>query len=319
VTLETTEQAIAAAPPVAMSTSPWDSRTVDLGTPVHYADFGGAGPVMVLVHGIASSHLNWMGIGPELAKRARVYAVDLPGYGLSPRSPEPATVETSQHYLDRFIDFVSPGAPVIVFGHSMGGMISLMETAAHPEKVSRLILMSPAAPYPRRALISFFAFPFLLALLMPKRSAAFLKKRGARLEADTLVRMALKRITAKNAQLPEDIVQAHVDLLTRQREEHDWTEQAMIESAGSIVKTTSRRRAFRRLVRSIPTPTLLLHGTKDKLVPYEAGFRLAHERPDWTFRPLVGLGHMPQMEDADRLLSEVDQWLDVQDRREVRP
>lgn len=63
---------------------PWVSKSVDLGTPVHYADFGGSGPVMVLVHGIASSHLNWMGIGPELARRARVYAVDLPDSNLPP-------------------------------------------------------------------------------------------------------------------------------------------------------------------------------------------------------------------------------------------
>ncbi|MDQ6747681.1 MAG: alpha/beta hydrolase [Candidatus Dormibacteraeota bacterium] len=292
--------------------NPWVSKTIDLGTPVHYADFGGSGPVMVLVHGIASSHLNWMGVGTELAKRARVYAVDLPGYGLSPRSPEPATVETSQRYLDRFIDAVSPQAPVTVFGHSMGGLVALMQTTAHPEKISRLILMSPAAPYPRRSLISFFAFPFILAMLMPKRSADFLQKRGASLEAETVVRQALKRITAKGARLPEDIVQAHIDLLNRQRKEHDWTEQALIESAGSLVKTTARRRAYRRLVHSVRAPTLLLHGSKDRLVPYQAGFRLAHERPDWTFRPLIGLGHMPQMEDADRVMSEVNQWLDQQ-------
>ncbi|HEY8740065.1 MAG TPA: alpha/beta fold hydrolase, partial [Candidatus Dormibacteraeota bacterium] len=163
------------------NSSPWESKTIDLGSRMHYADFGGSGPVMVLVHGIASSHLNWMGIGTELAQRARVYAVDLPGYGFSPRASEPATVETSQTYLDRFIDAVSPQVPVVLFGHSMGGLVSLMEAAAHPHKVARLVLMSPAAPYPRRALISLAFFPFILALLMPQRSAAFLKKRGARL------------------------------------------------------------------------------------------------------------------------------------------
>ncbi|MFN2465199.1 MAG: alpha/beta fold hydrolase [Candidatus Dormibacteria bacterium] len=297
--------------------APWQSKTVDLGTPVHYADFGGTGPVMVLVHGIASSHLNWMGVGPELAERAHVYAVDLPGYGLSPRSSEPASVETSQRYLDRFIDAVSPNAPVILFGHSMGGLVSIMQSAAHPEKVSRLILMAPAAPYPRRSLLSFMAFPFLFALLMPGRSASMLQKRGARLDAEKVVRGALKQITARNSKLPEDIVQAHIDLLILQRDQHDWTEQALVESAGSLVRTTSRRKAFRRLVLSIKAPTLLLHGSKDKLVPYQAGFRLAHIRPDWSFRTLIGLGHMPQMEDANRVMFEVNEWLNVQDRSEV--
>jgi pimeloyl-ACP methyl ester carboxylesterase len=152
---------------------------------------------------------------------------------------------------------------------------------------------------------------------MPRRSAAFLKKRGGRLEADKVVRTALRRITARNSQLPEDIILAHIDLLERQRQEHDWTEQALIESAGSLVKTTARRRAYRRLVHSVRTPTLLMHGTKDRLVPYQAGFRLAHERPDWTFRALIGLGHMPQMEDADRVMDTVNEWHDLQARREV--
>jgi pimeloyl-ACP methyl ester carboxylesterase len=298
-----------AADPAPTANPPWESKTVDLGTPVHYADFGGSGPVMVLVHGIASSHLNWMGIGPELARSNRVYAVDLPGYGLSRRAPEPATVNTSQMYLDRFIDTVSDGRPVILFGHSMGGLVSILEAAEHPQKVSTLILMAPAAPYPRRALLSFMAFPFIFALLMPKRSASLMRRGGARLEADRVVRMALKRITAPGAQLPEDIVQAHIDLLETQRAEHDWTEQALIESAGSLVKTTGRRRRYRKLVKSIKAPTLLMHGTYDQLVPYPAGVWLSLNRRDWRFRPMEGIGHMVQMEDPEQVLSTVAEWL----------
>lgn len=288
----------------------WESKTVDIGTPVHYADFGGSGPVMVLVHGIASSHLNWMGVGPELARRNRVYAVDLPGYGLSPRAPEPATVQTSQLYLDRFIDTVSGGRPVILFGHSMGGLVSILEAAAQPRKISTLILMAPAAPYPRRALLSFMAFPFIFALLMPTRSAAFIR-RGARLEADRVVRVALKNITAPGAQLPEDIIRAHIDMLETQRAEQDWTEQALVESAGSLMKTTGRRRRYRKMVRGIKPPTLLIHGTYDRLVPYAAGIWLSLNRRDWRFRPMEGVGHMVQMERPEEVLATVAEWLEM--------
>ena len=60
------------------------SRTVDLGGPVHFADFGGSGPTMVLVHGLGGSHLNWLAVGPALAARARVLAPDLAGFGRTP-------------------------------------------------------------------------------------------------------------------------------------------------------------------------------------------------------------------------------------------
>ena len=288
--------------------SPWESKTVDLGTPVHYADFGGSGPVMVLVHGIASSHLNWMGIGPKLARTHRVYAVDLPGYGYSALGDGRATVYNSQDYLDRFIDHVSPGQAVVLFGHSMGGLVSLLEVAAQPHKVSQLILLAPAAPFPRRAVVGLMAFPFLFALLAPKRSAAILRRGGTRLPTDRVVREALRRISAPTSTIPEDIVQAHIDLVNMQREQYDWVERALIDSASSLVKTTTRRRQYRRMLLGIRTPTLLMHGTRDKLVPYQAGVWLHRQRPDWSWRPMHGLGHMAQMEDEEMVMTTIREW-----------
>mgnify|MGYP003622951893 CR=1 FL=1 len=291
-----------------MTINSWESMTVDLGTPVHYADFGGSGPVMVLVHGIASSHLNWMGIGPELAGTHRVFAVDLPGYGLSPLGSDPATVQNSQKHLDRFIDHVARGAKVILFAHSMGGLVSLLEVAAHPQKVSQLVLLAPAAPFPRQVVARLAAFPLLFALLAPTRSAAVLRRGGARLDSDRVVRQALKRISAPTSSIPEDIVQAHIDLVNLQREKYDWVELALVESATSLVRTTARRRQYRRMLQGIPVPTLLMQGTRDRLVPYQAGLWLHKQRPDWAWRPLRGLGHMAQMENPELVLATVREW-----------
>ena len=297
------------APNAAPAPSTWTSHTVDLGSPIHYADFGGSGQVMVLVHGIASSHLNWMGIGEEFAKQFRVYAVDLPGYGLSPRAAEPATVQTSQAYLDRFIDHVGGGAPVVLFGHSMGGLVAMLEASAHPEKLSRLVLLAPAAPYPRASLATAFLPGMLAAMFMPERSAALMRRGGKRLDPDRVVRDVMGRIIAPTSKIPEDIMLAHVELLRRQREEHDWTERALVESTGSLVRTTVRRKRFRAMVAAIRTPTLLMHGTRDRLVPYKAGLMLHRARPDWSWRPLGRLGHMAQMEHTQMLLTTVRDWL----------
>jgi len=300
-------------------TTPWTSHTVDLGSPLHYADFGGAGQVMVLVHGIASSHLNWMGVGEELAKQFRVYAVDLPGYGLSPRASEPATVQTSQAYLDRFIDHVSPGAPVVLFGHSMGGLVAMLQASAHPEKLSRLILLAPAAPYPRLSMAVAFLPGLLAAAFMPTRSAALMRRGGKRLDPDRVVRDVFGRIIAPTSKVSEEILLAHVELLRRQRKEHDWTERALVESAGSLVRTTVRRKRFRAMVAAIMTPTLLMHGTRDRLVPYRAGVMLHRVRPDWSWRPLGRLGHMAQMESGPLVLATVRDWLAARAILETAP
>ncbi len=52
------------------------SGTVDLGGSVYFADFGGSGPAMVLVHGLGGSHCNWLAVGPSLSRHARVVAPD---------------------------------------------------------------------------------------------------------------------------------------------------------------------------------------------------------------------------------------------------
>src|SRR5688500_14578566 len=66
-----------AAPP---PTTRFRLRTVDIGGPVTYADFGGEGPTLVLLHGLGGNHLNWLPAAPMLAKHARVLAVDLLGF-----------------------------------------------------------------------------------------------------------------------------------------------------------------------------------------------------------------------------------------------
>src|SRR3712207_2674721 len=132
---------------------PGRSRTVDLGGPVHYVDFGGpeAGPTVVLVHGLGGSHLNWDLFAPLLSPHARVLALDLPGFGLSEPGERRTTVHDNVWVLDRFLAEVA-GTPAVLVGNSMGGMISILQTATFPESVSGLVLLDAAVPGPRRAL-----------------------------------------------------------------------------------------------------------------------------------------------------------------------
>src|SRR3712207_9253498 len=116
-----------------------ESRTVDLGGRVHYIDFGGRddGPTVVLVHGLGGSHLNWDLFAPLLRPHARVLALDLPGFGRSEPGDRRTTVHDNVTVLDRFLREVA-GIPVVLVGNSMGGMISILQTAASPETVDGL-------------------------------------------------------------------------------------------------------------------------------------------------------------------------------------
>src|SRR2546426_7271482 len=121
------------------------SRTIDLDGPVHYADFGGTGPTLVLVHGLGGSHLNWLAVAPALARGARVLAVDLAGFGRTPLGERSADVPSNRLLLDRFLAAIAAG-PAIVVGNSMGGLLAMMEAAVAPERVAALALVAPAQP-----------------------------------------------------------------------------------------------------------------------------------------------------------------------------
>ena len=134
----------------------------DLDGPVHYLDFGGParGPVIVCVHGLGGSGLNWSAIAPLLTRRCRLIAPDLAGHGLTQSLGRRVDVAANRELLHRFIESVA-GGPVILMGNSMGGMISLLEASAAPDAVAGLILLDPA-------------LPFVPARLDPRVAAGFL-------------------------------------------------------------------------------------------------------------------------------------------------
>ena len=79
------------------------SRWADLGVPVHYVDHGGpaGGPVLVMVHGLGGSLVNWAALAPLLTDTCRVLALDLIGFGLTKAGTQSTSVASNQQMLKR--------------------------------------------------------------------------------------------------------------------------------------------------------------------------------------------------------------------------
>lgn len=285
-------------------------RTLDLGGPVHYMDFGGSGPTLVLVHGLGGSHLNWMKVGEKLARRARVVALDLAGFGLTPLEGRSASVHANQALLDRFIQVVSPTEPVLLMGNSMGGAISVMQAARQPQRVSGLVLVNPAQPraddtrMERGVLLQFALYA------IPGLGEFYVKRRAARFGPEKLARGMLKLCCNDLERFAEGVVQAHVDFARERHERMPWANEAFIEAARTLVMLLVRKKKFREMEKSIRVPTLLVQGSEDRLVPVANSRELARVRPDWTYVEYPGVGHTPMMEIPDQFLSTVETWLD---------
>lgn len=98
---------------------------------------------IVLMHGYGESLLAWRGIADRLARRYRVLAFDLPGFGAGDKPDAGYDLATT---TARVADLVRRSArrPTILVGHSVGGEIAASVALAYPDLVQGLVLIAPA-------------------------------------------------------------------------------------------------------------------------------------------------------------------------------
>ena len=290
-------------------TNDGDSRVVDLGGPVHYVDFGGspAGPAVVLVHGLGGSHLNWDLLAPLLTDHARVWAIDLPGFGRSEPGGRTASVSANAAVLQRFLAEVV-GEPVILVGNSMGGMLSILATGERPEAVTGLVLLDPAIPGPRRALDPLVALMFAI-YAVPFLGERFLRMRRNKTTELARVREMLSLCGVDPDTVAPEVIERSVTLL-QERKDVEGMDRAFLGAARSLLKLLVDPRRYRRAMASIQVPVLLVHGDRDRLVPVAAARDIARRHPTWRYVELAGVGHVPQLQVPDRLAKDVLAWMD---------
>jgi pimeloyl-ACP methyl ester carboxylesterase len=292
-----------------------ESRVVDLDGPVHYVDFGGlaTGPSVVLVHGLGGSHLNWDLFAPLLTGHARVWALDLPGFGRSEPGARKASVSENARALDRFLAEVV-GEPAVLVGNSMGGMLSILATGQRPEAVTGLVLLDPAIPGPRRALDPLVALMFAIYAI-PLVGERFMRRRRTRQSELARVRETLTLVGVDPDSIPSEVIDRSVTLL-QEREDVDGMDRAFLAAARSLLRLLVDPRSYRKAMASIRVPVLLVHGDRDRLVPVAAARDIARRHPDWRYLEMADVGHVPQLQEPEKLAAEVLAWLD--DTADVR-
>ncbi len=297
--------------------SPWGgvARTIDLDGPVHWVDFGAPEaspgspepPPVVLVHGLGGSHLNWVGIAPALAERRRVVALDLPGFGLTPALGRATSVNHNAALLSRFVHEVL-GRPVVLVGNSMGGMVSLLLADRRPEQVVGLALVDPALPNPGAPPDPQVAATFAL-YAMPRVGEMVLTRYNVRFSDRQRVLGTVALCFADPSRADADVVEAGVTLAAWRRSLPD-PEGEFLGAARSLLRVLRGRREYDRIMRDLDRPVLLIHGTRDRLVPVSAARRAARLNPGWRTAYLDGMGHTPQLEAPEDVLAHLEPWLD---------
>ncbi len=244
-------------------------------------------PALILLHGFGSSLQTWDGWAGRLSTTYRVIRFDLPGFGLTGADP-------SGDYSDRrgvqvlaaLMDRLGIRRAGLV-GNSLGGRLAWQFAVQDPDRVDRLVLISPdgfASPG--------FAYGRRPSLPLTVRLLPFVLPRA-------LLRMSLAPAYGDRRRLGEATVSRYRDLMLA-----PGVRGAMVARMAQVMLQDPVP-----LLRRIRAPTLLLWGERDAMIPPSNAADYARAIPHSELVMLPGLGHVPFEEAPEQSLRPVLRFL----------
>jgi pimeloyl-ACP methyl ester carboxylesterase len=243
----------------------------------------GTGPPMVLLHGYVGDGRCWRLQGEDLSDEFTVVAWDAPGFGGSSDPPESFSLADYADCLAGFVGALGLGRPHVV-GLSFGGGLALELYRRHPAIPRSLVLASAYAGWAGS----------LPADAVEQRLQQAL--RLADLPPDELVNAVVPTLFSEST--PTELV--------------DEFAKTMMEFHPAGLRTTARAFAaadLRDVLPRIDVPTLLLYGDQDVRAPLNVAEDLHARIPNSTLVVMPGIGHVSNMEAAERFNAEVRAFL----------
>lgn len=260
------------------------------GLALHYL-VEGRGPAVLLLHGLGGFAESWRHNIDYLSRQATVYALDLPGFGLSAKPRTTYRLAFFAEATRGFATAMGLGRLALV-GHSLGGAVAAAYALAWPADVERLALLGAVLP-------GFGYHMSWLYRLMAVRGVGELMSLCA---TPRLYKAAIARCFAEP-------VAAEVAFLV----ECAYAARTSPEGRAAYLSTLRHVRAdfvgdaepYRRGLHRLDMPVLAIHGRQDPVVPAEHCAEVVESCRRGTVRWLDRCGHFPQIEHA----SAVNAWL----------
>jgi len=257
---------------------------------MRYVDMGTGDP-LVLVHGVGGAWQTWLLNLQGLAARHRVIAIDVPGFGQS--DPLPAAPDMSAYVasIAGLLDQLGLHR-VTILGHSLGGVAAMRFALEHPERTASLVLVDGGGIKMAAARLRMVVGSLIVIHAVMSREAV----------VRALVRRPRLRRAAMSGMVPDPAIATAA--LT-----HELV--SIFASTGLVNALKSGSRDdIGDYAERITTPTLLIWGDRDQVVPLAVAQRLAARLPQARLVTFAGVGHCPMLEQADRFNDLVADWVD---------
>ena len=244
----------------------------------HYQRAGN-GPPLILIHGLGGSLRWWRpNIGAMAAIRT-VYAVDLPGHGLSDKPPISYGLPLARSFLLNFMATTGL-ASADLMGHSAGGLIALDFALSYPDRVGKLVLVDSAG--------------------LGRSVAAFLKLMTLPVVGELLARPRRIFLRGLLRRLFYDRSLATPELLEELRQERSAPgfRQALLSALRSGVDIGGMKTRFSMAAKApqLKAPTLILWGEEDRILPVSHARAAAQLLRGSRLHIFPRCGHAPNLE-----------------------
>ncbi len=269
-----------------------ESRFMNVaGARLHYRDEGPRdAPAILLIHANFASLLGWEPWAEALKNDYRVVRFDMTSHGLS--GPDPTgdyTLERTMELTEKFIDAVGLDTFTIA-GTSLGGTVSVLYTAKHPERINNLILLSPGSiegkeqkAGPRGDMPD---AAYLLKYIMPR----------------ALPKSMLTSGFSDDAKLSDDLIDQWFELWRYPGQREAQLDRLKQYDSGDIYS----------VYRSINVPVLLLWGEDNQTAKFEQHEEILHlleSAPTINFISYPNVGHMAVQEAGAEIVPDVINFL----------
>ncbi len=296
---------------------PWPGELVDCESVQVFARstpaVPGAEPAL-FVHGLGGSSLNWTDLMNLIRRPAspssaapefQCEAIDLPGFGYSP-VPAGGSYSVSAH-ADAVIALVTKRGnwPVHLVGNSLGGAVCTRVASRRPDLVATLTLVSPALPDLRPRLL-----PVRLSLVTTPWLGSWLMRRVLRMSPELRSDRSIKDVYRDPGLMHPARRAAEIDEVIR-RDSLDYAADALVRSARSLVTEYAKfgPGSLWRDAARVSAPTLVIHGSHDRLVNPIMSSRAARVFRDVRVVVLPQVGHVAMMERPDLVAREMHDFL----------
>lgn len=252
--------------------------------------------VALMIHGWSSSSYAMSPLLDLVGQRFRAIAVDLPGYGESENLPKRVTILDYVTLLADFIEKITD-SPVVLIGHSMGGMTSATMALHHPALVERMILLSPTITGKLSTYINLLVSP--ITLLERFSVGSLFVSAAEQLMVGISDRLMRPASFAERTEIGEQESM-------RLRRDVRRPDQGRVRAECFFAM---RENDLTGQLGKIQIPTLILWGAEDNTVPLRDAGVVADEWPGADLRIIPKAGHWPHFESPDIVRRQIASFL----------